>query len=166
MFIATSLDGFIARADGGIDWLPPPVPGDDFGFGAFMATVDALVMGRKTYETALGFGDWPYVGTRVIVLGHGAPVSRHGEEHTAEPPAALVARLGGQGVRRIYVDGGATIRSFLAADLIDDVTLTLIPVVLGAGIPLFAGGTEHRFALEDSRVHPSGMVQLRYRVRR
>lgn len=163
-FIAASVDGYIARPDGGIHWLTPfQTPGEDYGYAAFFASVDALVIGRATYELVLGFGDWPYRGKRCVVLTHRPAAPRHGEEPTAEAPGALVERLGREGVRRVYVDGGNVIQQFLAADLLDELTLSVIPIVLGDGIRLFGAGPERRLALQASQAYPSGLVQLRYR---
>lgn len=166
VFIAASLDGFIARADGNIDWLGiHALDQEPNGYDEFIRTVDAIVIGRGTYETALGFGDWAYGNRRVIVLTHGARASQHGEEFHAGAPAALLPRLAG--CQRVYVDGGKVISQFFAADLIDDVTVGILPIVLGGGIRLFPGGEgEHRLALERHHVYRSGMVQLEYRVRR
>lgn len=166
VFIAASLDGFIARADGSIDWLSiHALDQEPNGYDEFLRTVDAIVIGRGTYETALGFGGWPYGARRVIVLTHGARASRHGEEFHAGDPGALVPRLAD--CKRVYVDGGKVISQFFAADLIDDVTVGILPIVLGGGLRLFPGGEgEHRLALERHRVYRSGMVQLEYRVRR
>jgi dihydrofolate reductase len=166
VFIAASLDGFIARADGAIDWLSiHALDQEPNGYDEFVATVDAIVIGRGTYETALGFGGWPYGNKRVIVLTHGARDSLHGEELFAGEPAGLVPRLAG--CKRVYVDGGKVISQFFAADLVDDVTVGILPIVLGGGIRLFPGGEgEHRLALEGHRVYRSGMVQVEYRVQR
>ena len=166
VFIAASLDGFIARADGNIDWLSiHPLDQEPNGYDEFIRSVDAIVIGRGTYETALGFGGWAYDRKRVIVLTHGARESRHGEEFHAGEPDSLLPRLAG--CKRVYVDGGKVISQFFAADLIDDVTVGILPIVLGGGIRLFPGGEgEHRLALERHRVYRSGMVQLEYRVRR
>jgi len=163
VFIAQSLDGYIARRDGSIDWLDVVAsPGEDYGFAAFYASVDTLVMGRGTYDTALGFPDWPYAGKRVIVLTHRPAESRHGEEFFAGPVTELDALTG-----RTYVDGGNVIRQFLAANLIDDLTLSIIPILLGDGIRLFEGGIgEHRLVLEEHRAFPTGLVQLRYQAQR
>lgn len=164
VYIAVSLDGFIARSDGGLDWLSiVQRPGEDYGYAAFFASVDALVLGRRTYETALGFGAWPYRGKRCAVLTHRPPPPRHGEEFHTGPPGPLLERLATEGVRRVYVDGGAVIRSFLAEDLIDDLTLSIVPVLLGGGVPLFgAPGVERRLVLRATRSFPSGLVQLEY----
>ena len=129
MFIATSLDGFIARRDGGIDWLSiVETPGEDYGYATFFADVDALILGRGTYDTALGFPAWPYGDKRCIVLTHGSRESRHGERFHAGAPGPLLEELHAAGVRRIYVDGGAVIRLFLREGLIDDITLSIVPI--------------------------------------
>lgn len=166
VFIATSLDGFIARPDGTIDWLSVVErPGEDYGFGEFFASVDALVMGRKTWEVALGFPEWPYAGKRVVVMSRHPRTPRHGETFHAGSPDELVAALAADGVRHVYVDGGVTIRAFLKAGLIDELTLSLIPVLLGSGIPLFGDGvSETGLSLQSSRGFESGLVQLRYGV--
>jgi dihydrofolate reductase len=162
VFIATSADGYIARRDGAIDWLDR-VQGPDYGYAAFFDAIDTLVIGRATYDTMLGFGDWPYAGKRVIVLTHRPTAPRRDETFLSATPAELLAQL--PDARRIYVDGGDVIRQFLAADLIDDLTLSIVPIVLGDGLRLFAGGEgEHTLALESSQAWPTGLVQLRYRV--
>jgi dihydrofolate reductase len=164
VFIATSLDGFIARRDGSIDWLSiVQTPGEDYGYARFFADVDALVMGRGTYDTVRGFPSWPYGGKRCVVLTHDPPSPVHGEQFHTGSPVPLLEQLHAEGVRRVYVDGGAVIRQFLAADLIDDITLSIIPVLLGDGIRLFDdGGPGKRLRLEASQAFPSGLVQLRY----
>ena len=169
MFIAVSLDGYIARADGSIDWLDAVGrPDEDYGFARFYAAVDALVMGRRTYETALGFPEWPYAGKRCIVLTHDPATARgtarHGEELHAGDVAALVERLGSEGVGRVYVDGGVVISQFLAAGLIDDLTVSVIPILLGSGARLFDRIPERTLTLVSSRAYESGLVQLEYKV--
>jgi dihydrofolate reductase len=166
VYIAISLDGYIARPDGSLDWLASfEQSGEDYGYKTFFSSVEALVIGRKTYDVVLGFEKWPYEDKRCVVVTHAPRQAEHGETFHAGPLPVLVDRLGGEGVRRIYVDGGALIRGFLAADLIDDVTLSVIPVLLGSGIPLF-GGVERRMKLVSSRSFPSGLVQLCYNVER
>lgn len=173
VFIATSLDGFIARCNGDLDWLDEAnrgVPeGEDMGFQAFLASVDALVMGRLTFEQVLGFGVWPYGVTPVIVLSSGkveVPPPLHGVVSiSSEQPEALVRRLESEGVRKLYVDGGLTIRRFLAARLIHEITLTTVPVVLGEGRPLFGpGAADIRLTHLETRALAGGFVQSRYRV--
>ena len=173
VFIATSLDGFIARDDGSIDWLSEAnraVPlGEDCGYGAFMADVDVLVMGRNTFDQVLGFESWPYGAMPVVVLSHRdilvplhlPPVVTA----SRETPAELVAGLTARGAGKVYVDGGLTIQSFLAAGLIDDVTITTIPVLLGAGKRLFGPlPSAVRLVHEGTRTFDFGFVQSRYRV--
>jgi dihydrofolate reductase len=169
-----SLDGCIARTDGGLDWLtgaaeatteagPPP----EYGYEAFFASIDVLVLGRKTYETVLGFETWPYGDKRCIVLTHRSVAPRHGEAFFAGTPADLVAQLAEEGVRRVYVDGGEVVRQFMAADLIDELTLSIVPVVLGEGRRLFGPEAgEHRLQLVAVREFPGGMVQVKYAVKR
>ena len=166
VYIATSLDGFIAEEDGGLAFLESAESGtEDYGYSEFIDSVDAIVMGRSTYEVGLSFPTWPYAGKRVIVLTSGArPKPVHDEEFSSEAPRELVERLGGEEVRRIYVDGGVTIRSFLAAGLIDDLTISIVPAILGRGIPLFGLGTPAlSLTLESAESYPTGLVQLRYR---
>ena len=175
VFIATSLDGFIARRDGSIDWLEQTgaatPPGEDFGYARFMATVDALVMGRHSFEQVLTFDEWPYGATPVVVLSHSLHRLPAGVPATVsvsqEPPPDLVARLSAAGARRLYVDGGRTIQGFLAAGLIDDLTITVIPVLLGDGIPLFGPlPADVPLAHVASKAYDCGFVQHTYRVRK
>ncbi|MBK6460556.1 MAG: dihydrofolate reductase [Myxococcales bacterium] len=168
VYIATSLDGFIARADGGLDWLSlVEAPGEDYGFHAFLEGVDTLVLGRATYDAVLGFGQWPYAGKRCVVLTHGALTSRHGEEAFSGTAEALAERLSTEGARRVYVDGGVVIGQFLDAGLVSELTLSVVPVLLGGGVRLF-GSRERdvRLDLVRSARFPSGLVQSEYRVRR
>ncbi len=162
VFIATSLDGFIARADGRIDFLDR-YHGEDHGYGAFFAGVDAVVIGRGTYDTVVGFPEWPYGDKRLIVFTNRAADPRHGEELWSGPPRALAERLDREGVRRVYLDGGALIRSFLREGLVDELTIDVIPIVLGSGRPLFASGLpEIQLRHFESKSFPSGLVQIRY----
>jgi len=173
VFIATSLDGFIARSDGRIDWLNDAnkavIPGEDCGYGKFMADVDALVMGRNTFEQVLTFDSWPYGSTPVVVLSHrkislptNLPLSVSVSNKT---PTALVTWLTERGAKKIYVDGGLTIQSFFAAGLIDDITITVIPILLGSGKTLFGPlQTDLRLAHEGTTGFEFGFVQSRYRV--
>ncbi len=172
-FIATSLDGFIARKNGSIDWLNDAnesvTPGEDCGYSKFMADVDVLVMGRNTFEQVLTFDPWPYASLPVVVLSRrGISLQTalpSGVSVTSETPAALVDRLTEQGARKIYVDGGLTIQSFLAAGLIADITITVIPVLLGCGRPLFGPlPADVRLAHENTTFFEFGFVQNRYRV--
>ena len=167
VFIGTSVDGFIARRDGALDFLPPG-GGEPHGYEEFMATVDALVIGRNTYEIVLAFETWPYGEKQVIVLSSrpiapapaGAVV-----EHMSGAPAEIVERLEARKFKHIYVDGGITIQSFLAAGLIQRLIITQVPVLIGEGIPLF-GPLPHDIRLSHvaTRQYKSGLVQSEYEV--
>ena len=175
VFIATSLDGFIARSDGRIDWLNDAnalvPPGEDCGFAEFFSSVDALVMGRNTFEQVLSFPEWPYGSKPVIVLSRSLRSLPAQVPATvtlsAEPPATLVARLSVKGLRHLYIDGGLTIQSFLMANLIGEMTITVIPVLLGSGKPLF-GSLQRDVPLQllACRAYDFGFVQSRYLARR
>ena len=167
VFVGTSVDGFIARVDGELDFLPPG-GGEPHGYDEFMATVDALVIGRKTFETVLAMGAWAYGGKSVIVLSTRplapAPPGALVERMSGDP-AAIVATLEARGVRHIYVDGGVTIQRFLQAGLIQHLTITRVPVLIGAGIPLF-GALQRDIVLRHVRTRQfaSGLVQSEYAV--
>ena len=167
VFVGTSLDGFIARANGELDFLPPG-GGEPHGYDEFMATVDALVIGRKTLETVLAFDAWPYGDKPVFVLSTrplaptppGAVVERMSGD-----PADIVSQLTARGVRHAYIDGGITIQRFLQAGLIHRLIITRVPVLIGAGIPLF-GTLSRDVVLEhvSTRQYASGLVQSEYVV--
>jgi dihydrofolate reductase len=165
VFIGTSLDGFIARADGALDFLPPG-GGEPHGYDEFMATVDALVIGRKTFETVLTFDAWPYAEKPVFVLSTrplATPPPGAVVEQMAGPPADIVSQLAVRGVKHVYVDGGITIQQFLRAGLIQRLIITRVPVLIGSGIPLF-GALEHDVPLTHvaTRQYASGLVQSEY----
>src|SRR3954464_6673836 len=167
VFIGTSLDGFIARTNGDLDFLPAG-GGEPHGYDEFIATVDALVIGRKTYETVLAFDTWPYGEKPVFVLSTRAvATSPPGSvvERLSGAPADIVARLAARGIGHIYVDGGITIQRFLQAGLIQRLIITRVPVLIGAGIPLF-GPLTRDIALRHvaTRQFPSGLVQSEYAV--
>ncbi|HVH09722.1 MAG TPA: dihydrofolate reductase family protein [Gemmatimonadales bacterium] len=168
VFVGTSVDGFLARVNGELDWLPHDA--EEHGYVAFMATVDALVIGRKTYETVLGFGGWAYGKKPVFVLStrplrpppQGATV-----EQMTGPPAEIVSRLEARGIQHIYVDGGITIQGFLKAGLIQRLIITRVPVLIGAGIPLFGlAGRDIPLRHVATRTYQSGLVQSEYDVAR
>jgi dihydrofolate reductase len=165
VFIATSLDGFIAGPGDDLSWLPEG-GGEDHGYDDFMAEIGAVLMGRTTYDVVLGMdGPWPFGETPVFIatsrpLDPVVPTVRAVAGEPAQMLAAVreVVASGG-----IYVDGGVLIRQFLAAGLIDDLTVTIVPVILGAGTPLFAGLPErYRLTLTGSQSYGSGLVTLRY----
>jgi len=173
-FIATSFDGFIARLNGKLDWLNEAAGEDkseDYGYQQFVASVDCIVLGRNSFEKVAAFSQWPYEKTPVIVL------SRHLK---SIPPALedkaslfsgevelLAVELQSRGFKRVYVDGGATIQSFIRAELLDDITVTQIPVLLGKGIPLFAEvAKDVKLKLLRSQAYASGFVQSSYQILR
>jgi dihydrofolate reductase len=174
VFIATSLDGYIARHDGSIDWLEranATVPaGEDCGYADFMQTVDAIVMGRATFEKVLCFPDWPYSNTPVYVLSStisrlpaGMPSSVRLLNATPDDVVKITAEAGRQ---HLYIDGGQTIQSFLRAELITDLTITVIPALIGSGIKLFGElDGDINVNLLSSRSWPFGFVQSHYAVR-
>lgn len=173
IFVAVSLDGFIARPDGGIDWLDAAnatLPkGEDCGYEAFMASVDVVVMGRLTFEQVLTFDRWPYDGRKVLVLSRRAlkipSLLGPGVAHSREAPEELIARLGNEGAKHVYVDGGMTIRRFMSAGLVDRMTITAIPILLGSGRPLFGPlPADRRLTLLGSQAHANGFVQSTYRI--
>jgi dihydrofolate reductase len=171
VFIATSVDGFIARENGGIDWLPQPDQNstEDYGYQAFFDSVDALVMGRNTFELALSFGGWPYGDKPVFVLSTRRleiPLSIAGTvSHLSGTPTEVAQRLRDRGFQHLYIDGGKTIQGFLREGLIQQLTLTRVPVLLGSGIPLF-GALAHdvRLTAVETRQYENGLVQTRYQV--
>jgi dihydrofolate reductase len=168
VFVGTSVDGFIARLNGDLDFLPPG-GGEPHGYTEFMASVDALVIGRKTFETVVAFPEWPYGDKRVVVLSTRSldlsAVKGGVVERMAGPPAEIMAKLAAGGVRHVYVDGGITIQGFLGAGLIQRLVVTRVPVLIGEGIPLF-GALPHDVGLRHvaTRQYPSGLVQSEYEV--
>jgi len=171
-YIATSLDGFIARENGNIDWLPAPgkdESAEDYGYKEFMDTVDVLVMGRNTFEKVLTFPEWPYGNKPVVVLSH-RPVNVPGHlarsvEAMSCSPHDLVRRLSERGARHLYVDGGKTIRGFLDEGLIQQIIITRVPILIGSGIPLFGPlKRDIRLRHVETRQFPNGLVQNRYEV--
>jgi dihydrofolate reductase len=166
VFVGTSLDGFIARRDGSFDFLL--VSGDEkHGYEEFIATVDALVMGRNSFETALSFGSWPYDKPVFVLSSRPLPPIPQGAviEQLSGEPADIVANLSGRGIKHIYVDGGITIQRFLEAGLIQRLIITTVPVLIGTGIPLF-GPLSRDILLTHvaTRQFPSGLVQSEYSV--
>jgi dihydrofolate reductase len=168
VFIATSLDGFIARQDGGLDWLPAD-GGEPHGYTEFIDTVDAIVIGRGTFEKVLTFSDWPYGEKPVVVLSSRptdllAPAGAVCDIMDGTPHE-IVARLSQRGMKHLYIDGGVTIQRFLEAGLIQRLIITRIPVLLGSGIPLF-GAVSRDIQLEHiaTRSYASGLVQSEYLI--
>jgi dihydrofolate reductase len=205
VYIASSLDGFIARKDGSFDWLEfdsPDASGaedsgadgssaddsgaesssadasgadasdaEDYGFAEFIETVDLLLMGRHTYETLLTFDEWVYGDTELMVLSstlgpEAIPARHEGKVSIASgTPHEILADLTEKGVRHVYVDGGITLQAFIHAGLIDEITISIIPVLIGEGIPLFGPlAGDLRLHHVSTRSFPSGLVQVKYRT--
>ncbi len=174
VFIATSLDGYIATTDGNIDWLTEagtPEDSEEFGYTSFFSTIDVMIMGRNTLEIVLSFGvDWPYEGKRVIVLSTTMteiPQELEGKiELYNGSIVELAEQLKSNGYKRAYIDGGRTIQSFLQKGLITDLTITRVPIILGKGLSLF-GELHTPILLDHIKTGDlgSGFVTSCYRVR-
>ena len=170
VFVGVSVDGFIARPNGELDFLDAG-GSEPHGYEDFIATVDTIVRGRKTFETVMGFDTWPYGNKSVVVLSSQpidmSAASRRGArvEHMSGEPADITSRLSADGAEHVYVDGGITIQGFLRAGLVQRLVITRVPVLIGSGIPLF--GT----LLQDvplrhlaTRAFQGGLVQSEYEV--
>ena len=173
VFVGISLDGFIARPNGALDWLMGEGGGDsaEFGYNEFIADIDAIVMGRKTFDKVLTFDKWYYGKKRVVVLTNhpidlSAPQTRGGVvEAMAGSPEEIVSKLATFGARRLYVDGGITIQQFLRVGLIQRLIISRLPVLIGEGIPLFGSlPRDIRLRHITTRTYQGGMVQSEYRV--
>jgi dihydrofolate reductase len=169
VFLGTSLDGFIARTDGGLDWLDTVhVPGEDYGYQAFFDSVDAVLLGSRTYATVRDFDEWPYGDKPVYVASSRTWVPVRHETFIRGNPVELARTLADRGYSRVYLDGGSLIRSFLTTGLVSDMTLSVIPILLGRGIPLFREigkepiYGEHALKVTANKTFPSGLVQLTY----
>ena len=168
VFIGISVDGFIARPNGDLDFLPEG-GGEPHGYSEFIASVDAIVIGRKTFETVLAYPAWPYGDKRVVVLSS-RPIDlsavRGGVvEQMGGPPTEIVSQLAARGVHHLYVDGGITIQGFLRAGAIQRLIITRVPVLIGDGVPLF--GTlprDIRLRHVATRQYESGLVQSEYLI--
>ncbi len=180
VFIATSADGYIATTDGDVEWLheagnPDADMGDnsDMGFGIYIDSVDSMIMGRKCMEMISSFNltpdQWPYGSTKIFVLSNSvleAPENLRGKvEMYSGDILGLVSRLEDEGFKHAYVDGGATITSFLNLGLINEMTISIAPILLGEGIPLF-GKINKNIRLTNSRAaaFPNEFLQTKYRV--
>lgn len=173
VFIATSIDGYIATMDNQLDWLNmiPNPNDDDMGYISMISSIDAIVMGRKTFETVANFGGpWPYE-KRVFVLSNTLTnLSTEWDDKVEILSGSLqdvIRHLNGRGYDHLYIDGGQTVSSFLEADLIDELILTTIPIILGKGIPLFNPIDKMlRFSLIQTSIFLEQIVQRHYRRER
>ena len=170
VYIATSLDGFIAKKDGDINWLHNPsfiIEGEDFGYSEFMNSVDALIMGRNSFEKVLTFGDWPYQKPVIVLSSKLLTIPDELADkvyHMKGSPSEVLDQAEAMGYKNFYIDGGKTIQQFLNAGLIEKLIITKIPVILGSGIPLF-GKLEKDLELKllNSTEFTNGFVQLTYK---
>jgi len=168
IYIATSLDGFIARKDGSIDWLTeiPNPDNSDYGFSSFIDSIDGIIMGRNTFETVVSFNQWPYTKP-VFILSNKLKKVPGAYKEKAKivngDIGDIVESLRKDGIERIYVDGGKTIQSFLERNLIDEFIITRAPLLLGSGIPLFAEmNFETKLKLVDSEILSGSLVKCNY----
>jgi len=174
VFIATSVDGFIARTNGSIEWLPVGGEADsseDYGYHTFMDSVDAVVMGRHTYQVVVSFDSWPYGDKPVFVLSSQVvdiPVNlRPHVQSMSASPHEVVERLGDRGFRHLYVDGGKTIQGFLYEGLVQRIIITRVPILLGTGIPLFGPLPQDvRLRIVTTRQFSNDLEQITYEVLR
>lgn len=162
-YVASSLDGYIARPDGSVNWLDDfQSSTQDYGYADFYASIDALVMGRRTYDQVRGFGDWPYPGKPCRVITSGSLADAPPGVAAAPDPAVAMASLG---IDRLWLVGGTTLfHSMREAGLVDEYVVTVMPLLLGDGVPLFRPGTGKRLRLAECQSFPDGVVQMRYQV--
>jgi len=170
LYIACSLDGFIARENGSIDWLTEYEnnPGTDYGYSEFYSSIGTVLMGRKTYEQVLGFGVWPYGEKKTYVF------TRQKEPLRREKNVEFVSGDVGEFVRQLkentdediwLVGGSQLIKVFLEEDLAQDLIVFVVPIILGSGIPLFDRvGKEVRLRMIDTEMYESGLVRLEYEI--
>lgn len=170
VFIATSLDGFIADKNGEIDWLNsiPNPENNDMGYNEFISRMDAIVMGKNTFETICGFNiDWPYK-IPVFVLSktlNNIPDDLENKVHLLKGPLGkTLKQIHQKGYYRLYIDGGKTIQNFLKEDLIDELIISIIPTILGGGIPLFSDlPVKLDFECYKSKLYLNEIAQNYYR---
>jgi dihydrofolate reductase len=165
VFLAASLDGYIATADDDLSWLEAAArPDEDYGYDAFLATVDALAMGRGTYDHIADLDPLPFGNRPLYVFTHRPPAARPGVTFWELTPRDALRQWESAGLTRVYVDGGRLLSAFLDEGLVDDLQITAVPLLLGGGRPLFHPlSAPTQLVLEDVQAFPSGMVNLRYR---
>lgn len=174
VFIGTSLDGYIARENGGIDWLDDAnkkvTPGEDFGFKSFLESVDQIIMGRKTFEQVITFDNWPYNNTKMIVLtSKNIEIPEKLKETVttsdSSSPKQLINELSDQSINHIYADGGKVIQDFLSAGLVDEITVTIVPIILGKG-KSYSRLLPKDLSLQrlKTTVYDFGFVQNKYKI--
>ncbi len=168
VYIATSLDGFIATSNGGLDWLEklPNPEHSDYGYAEFIDSVDAVVMGRNTFEKVLTFGQWIYTKPVFVLSNSVKHLPQHifcKAEIVAGEIQELITQLHQKGYKNLYIDGGRVIQSFLQEDLIDEIIITRVPIILGKGIPLF-GTLEYQlqFRHKKTEIYNKNLVKSHY----
>jgi len=167
-FLAMSLDGFIARPDGGLDWLlEAGADLGDTGYDDFFAAVDSMVIGRNTYDIVAAFDEYPYAGKRVLVLSSSLETVSWPDATVHRSLDNALATLARENRQHVYVDGGTVVQQFLRAGMLDDITVSIAPVLIGSGVPLF-GALNRDVVLEltGTRELPDGFTQATYRPRR
>jgi dihydrofolate reductase len=170
VYIATSIDGYIAREDGTIDWLMelPNPEKSDYGFSVFLKRIDGMIMGRKTFETVLEFKEWPYPKRLPIFVLSNSLIELPGKlsakvEIVSGKLKKIIESLKERGINNLYIDGGKTIQSFLKEDLIDEMIITRIPILLGSGIPLFdKNNLELMFEHVGTEVFNNMLIRSKY----
>ncbi|TGM45263.1 dihydrofolate reductase family protein [Leptospira vanthielii] len=171
-FIASSLDGFIARSDGSLDWLTSneyTLENNDLGYSSFMQGIDCIVMGRVTFETVLHFEPYPFATVPVYVLTRNPDYkfeSHHPVSIFNGKLGDLTSILENKQIKAAYVDGGQLIQSFIAEEMLDEITITRIPVLLGSGLPLFGHlDQEQKLKHFQTLIYPNGFVQSKYHLK-
>ncbi len=164
IYIAESIDGYIAKEDGSLDWLDiVNIKGEDYGYHTFCSSIDTIVMGRKTYDAIANLVDWPYKNIRVIVLSTTLHSKRSEVELYSGPIDSLLIQLHNEGVKHVWVDGGETASEFIDTGYVDHIILSVVPVILGKGVPLFNSMKQtHRCRLVSSKAYSSGLLQIHY----
>lgn len=168
IYIATSIDGFIAREDDSLDWLNC-MGGDneDYGFKNFLNSIDAVILGRKTYAvaaTAYGTPNWPYQGKKIVVLSNTLQTVFTEAQLYSGDLITLASQLYSEGIRYAWIDGGLTVSQFLRLNMVDEMILSVIPILLGSGVSLFDIKKELPCRLIAAQSYPSGLVQIKYHI--
>ena len=166
IFIATSLDGYIARSDGSIDWLPSPEANEeDYGYRNFYDSIDALVMGSTTYKQVLGFGDWPYPGKiSYILTSRNLSTTRTDILFVKGGMEEVLKHVKKKSYKRVWLMGGGNlVSSFINRGLVNEYIIAIIPTILGSGISLYQSVTELKLDLISAESYSSGVVELHYK---
>ncbi|ACK64724.1 bifunctional deaminase-reductase domain protein [Rippkaea orientalis PCC 8801] len=168
VYIATSLDGFIATSNGGLEWLEelPNPEQSDYGYAEFMKSIDAIMMGRNTFEKVLTFAQWVY-NKPVFILSNSLTKLPDDILDKAEiikgDIKKLISQLNQKGYKNLYIDGGQVIQSFLQEDLIDEIIITRVPIILGKGVSLFGEREKPlKFRHQKTQIYNNILVKSHY----